>query len=196
MPAPPVRKAAPSEHAAVVDTLTLAFAGDPFNRWYLPDAETFLRYFPRITDAFVDCALEHDTCFVTDRIEGVALWLPPGVTPDEAPLEAIFAEAVSPLLMEPLGQLMASFESFHPKDADCWYLPLIGVDPGCQGQGTGAALMKHATTMLDDAGVLGYLESSTPRNVPFYERHGFEVMGELPFGDGGIVTPMVRSRRA
>ena len=31
----------------------------------------------------------------------------------------------------------------------------------------------------DDEGVPAYLESSKEKNVPYYERHGFRVTGEL-----------------
>ena len=56
---------------------------------------------------------------------------------------------------------------------------LIGVDPARQGRGLGSALMKHTLALCDAEGALAYLESSNPRNVPLYERHGFEVVGEI-----------------
>ena len=75
MAIPQVRQAVSSEREAVRNTLTLAFAADPFNRFYLPDAHRFLTYFPQIADAFVVTAMEAGTCFVTSNLEGVALWL-------------------------------------------------------------------------------------------------------------------------
>jgi hypothetical protein len=38
--------------------------------------------------------------------------------------------------------------------------------------------MAEYTRRLDDAGVVGYLETDKGANVPFYERHGFVVVGE------------------
>ena len=58
----------------------------------------------------------------------------------------------------------------------------------------GAALMKHVTSMLDESGRLGYLESSNPMNISLYQRHGFEIMGEIRVGDSPVVTPMLRQR--
>ena len=193
---PMVRQAVTSDRNSVVSTVTLAFAADPVNRWYLPDADRFLTYFPRIVQSFLGQSIEAGACFVTAGGEGAAIWLPPGVSGDDAAMEAVLLEAVPPELLEPVAALFSAFETYHPRDADCWYLPVIGVDPGHQGKGIGAALMKYATTMLDELGALGYLESSTQRNVPLYQRHGFEVMDQLPFGDSvGIVTPMLRQRR-
>jgi ribosomal protein S18 acetylase RimI-like enzyme len=52
--------------------------------------------------------------------------------------------------------------------------------------------MKHATAMLDAAGMLGYLESSNPANISLYQRHGFEIIGEIRAGTAPLVTPMIR----
>jgi len=59
----------------------------------------------------------------------------------------------------------------------------------------GSRLMKHALLRIDEAGLPAYLESSNPRNIPLYERHGFEVMGEIQVGSSPVVTPMIRAAR-
>jgi ribosomal protein S18 acetylase RimI-like enzyme len=82
----------------------------------------------------------------------------------------------------------------HPKQPH-WYLPLIGVDPSRQNQGHGAALMKHALSACDRDGQLAYLESTNPRNVPLYERHGFEVLARLQVGSSPPIFPMLRRPR-
>ena len=47
----------------------------------------------------------------------------------------------------------------------------------------------------DREGLLAYLESSNPRNISLYERHGFEAVGEIQIGAAPVVTPMVRQPR-
>jgi hypothetical protein len=42
---------------------------------------------------------------------------------------------------------------------------------------------------------MAYLESSNPKNVPLYERHGFEVMGCVQPGEFPGLYPMVRQPR-
>jgi ribosomal protein S18 acetylase RimI-like enzyme len=72
---------------------------------------------------------------------------------------------------------------------------MITVEPNAQGRGLGGALMRHAVARCDDEGLPAYLESSNPRNIPLYGRHGFEVMGRIQVGSGPLVTPMLRHRR-
>ena len=195
MTLPAVRAAEQADFDSVLNTITLAFTADPVNRWYLPDADRYLTFFPQVVQAFLGLSIESGACYMTTGGEGAAIWLPPGTVPDEAAMEAVIMEAPPAELQEPLGALFAAIETYHPHDEDCWYLPIIGVDPAHQGKGVGAALMKHATTRIDEAGALSYLESSNPANISLYERHGFEAMGQIPFGDSGIVTPMLRSRK-
>ena len=55
--------------------------------------------------------------------------------------------------------------------------------------------MKEALAMIDRQNMPAYLESSSPRNISLYERHGFEPMGEIQFGSSPVLTPMVRPAR-
>jgi predicted GNAT family acetyltransferase len=47
--------------------------------------------------------------------------------------------------------------------------------------------------MLDETRTIGYLESSNPANISLYQRHGFEIMGEIRAGSAPLVTPMIRN---
>ena len=132
-------------------------------------------------------ALRADFC-------GAALWLPPGVHPDDEALKKVFRDTAK---HEHLDDLLATFEKMDEWNPDepHWYLPLVGVEPNAQGRGLGGALMRHAVARCDQEDAVAYLESSNPRNISLYERHGFEVMGEIQVGLAPPVTPMLRQPR-
>jgi len=56
-------------------------------------------------------------------------------------------------------------------------------------------LMKTALERVDAEGLPAYLESSNARNVSLYERHGFEVIGEIQHGSSPSMLPMYRAAR-
>ncbi|HEV2994214.1 MAG TPA: GNAT family N-acetyltransferase [Acidimicrobiia bacterium] len=54
----------------------------------------------------------------------------------------------------------------------------VGVEPGGQGLGVGAAMLRVVCERLDAEGEVGWLETDRPENVVFYRRHGFDVDAE------------------
>ena len=73
-----------------------------------------------------------------------------------------------------------------------WYLAILGTDPPHQGKGVGGALLAPVLTRCDTEGTGAYLESSKPDNVPYYERFGFRVSGQIDMPDGPTMWPMWR----
>ena len=84
----------------------------------------------------------HDSAFYTDGYAGAALWLPPDVQPDDDALTALM-QRTSAAPLEDVSAVFEQMERYHPREPH-WYLPFIGVDPSQQGEGYGAALMKHS----------------------------------------------------
>jgi ribosomal protein S18 acetylase RimI-like enzyme len=181
------------EHArdVVLATVVLAFATDPLVRWIWPDAHAYLVNMPKLIDAFAGAAFVRGSAYATDDHAGAALWLPPGVSPDGEAMGALVQSTAPPSVLADLPEISEQMASYHPQEPH-WYLPLIGVDPARQGQGYGAALMKHVVTAFDRDGALAYLESTNPRNISLYERHGFESLGRIQAGGSPPIVPMVR----
>jgi ribosomal protein S18 acetylase RimI-like enzyme len=186
-----VRSATPAEEAAAIATLTLAFATDPATRWTWPDPQAYLAAFPRFARAFGGAGFANGGAHVVGDHAGTALWLRPGVEPDGAALGELMRTTASLPSMTDGMQVMQQMADFHPREPH-WYLPLIGIDPRHQGRGLGGALLSHALAICDREGTLAYLESSNPRNVPLYERHGFEVRGRIQHGSSPTLVPMLR----
>lgn len=189
-----IRTMTAEDEAAAVATIALAFAADPMARWTWPEPRQFLDAMPTMVSAFAGGAFAHGGAFCTPAYVGAALWLPPGVHPDEQRMSALMDSTAAPSARPDLPALFEQMAAYHP-DEPHWYLPLIGVDPACQGKGHGEALMSHATERFDRERLPAYLESSNPRNIPLYRRHGFEVLGTIQSGSSPPVVPMLRRPR-
>lgn len=59
-----------------------------------------------------------------------------------------------------------------------WHLGPLAVETGLQGMGVGSRLMEVSCAQVDASGQDAYLEIDTPADLLFYERFGFEVVGE------------------
>jgi ribosomal protein S18 acetylase RimI-like enzyme len=120
-----------------------------------------------------------------------ALWLPPGVQPDEDRMIAVLEDTVSKERRPHIDSIVEQMAGFHP-DEPHWYLPLMGVDPRHQRNGLGSALLRHTLERCDREGRLAYLEASNQDNRRLYERHGFEAIGTIHAGDSPTIFPMLR----
>lgn len=189
-----IRTATAADAERCLAVLALAFGSDPPSRWAWPDPQQYLEAFPRFAQAFGGGAIEHGTANYYEGFSGVALWLPPGAAPDEASLMRVIQETVAAPRKDAMFAMFEQMDAFHPREAH-WHLPLIGVDPAHQGKGIGAALLRHVLNACDGQKVLAYLEATSPRNVPLYERHGFEALGSIQVADSPPVVPMVRKPR-
>ncbi|WP_028348999.1 GNAT family N-acetyltransferase [Bradyrhizobium murdochi] len=188
---PEVISADANNRASAISTIVLGFAADPMARFAWPDPSVYLRIMPRMVNAFGGGAFEHGTAYITEGARAAALWLPPGVEPDEAEMNAIMEESLRPEISGDIGAIMKGMAEHHPHEPH-WYLPLIAADPKWIGQGLGSLLMKHALRRCDEEGIAAYLESSNPRNISLYERHGFKIVGRIQSGSSPVVTPMLR----
>jgi GNAT superfamily N-acetyltransferase len=179
---------------AAYATIVLAFNADPAARWTWPRADVYLQSMSQAARAFSSKGFALGTAYETGGFAGVALWLPPGVSADEEALTNIMDHTARAEIKGDLEQVFERMAGFHPQQPH-WYLPLIGVDPSRQGQRLGDQLMAHALARCDTDGLPAYLESSNPRNIPFYERQGFEALGKIQVGSSPTIVPMLRKAR-
>jgi GNAT superfamily N-acetyltransferase len=189
-----VRSATDADQQAVIDVITLAFSTDPMARWAFPDPATYLSVMPDVIRAFGGGGFAHGTVHLVGGSSAAAMWLPPGVHPDTDRLAGLTEQHTPRGQIDDMMKVFEQMDSYHPAEP-CWYLPLIGVDPVRQGRGHGGALLRHALERCDREAATAYLESSNPRNVPLYERHGFEPIGSIQAGSSPTVIPMLRRPR-
>jgi ribosomal protein S18 acetylase RimI-like enzyme len=194
MTTPIIKTATVSDEAPAIAVVALAFSADPAARWAWPGPDQYLRHFPSFVKVFGGNAFAHDSAYYVDGYAGAALWLPPGVSPDEDALITLLQRTGSAQVQKDGAAVFEQMGRYHPQELH-WYLPFIGIDPFLQGKGYGAALMQHALIPCDRDQTLAYLESSNPKNIPLYERHGFELLGTIQVGTSPPIFPMLRTPR-
>ena len=180
-----------SDEASIIDVLVRANWEDPAARWVWPDSQQFLTHFPSFVRALGGKAFAHGSAYYVDGYTGAALWLQPDVHPDENALIALLERTVSEQIQKDFFPVLEQMGRFHPSEPH-WYLPFVGVDPSQQGKGFGSALLQHILIQVDRDNMLAYLESSNPRNIPLYKRHGFELLGSIQIGTSPSIAPMLR----
>lgn len=194
MDMPEITLAKQQDRVKLIQTAVLAFVTDPMARWISDRAAPFLEATGNFFDAFGGRAFEHGTAWTANDGQAVAMRLSPGTEPDGERMVAILEQYASPERFEEMMIVLGQMEHFHPRE-EHWYLPIIGCDPLYLGQGLGGMLMKTALERIDADGLPAYLESSNPSNVSLYERHGFEVIGEIQHGSSPTMLPMYRPAR-
>jgi ribosomal protein S18 acetylase RimI-like enzyme len=194
MTTPTIKTVTADQEEAAINVVVQAFSTDPAARWLYPDPHQYAVNFPSFVRIFGGKAFEQGSAYSIGDFSGVALWLPPDVYPDEDVLEGLIRRSVSEEKQEEIFAVLEQMSSYHPSEPH-WYLPLIGVDPAQQGRGYGSALMEHALIRCDRDKKFAYLESSNPKNMTLYKRHGFELLGTIQVGASPPICPMLRKPR-
>jgi len=198
----PVRADSSTVDAAASD-LGAAFVDDPILSWFMRDdaqrhtaRQRFFRVLMR-ESALVDGEIERPSTG-----GGAAVWLPSekaGAQPLLRELRALpmLIHATGMARFKRLTELRDAMDRHHPTDRPHDYLWFLGVHPDAQGAGVGSRLLQARTGRLDRLGRPAWLETATPRNVPLYQRFGFEITAEYrPAVDGPLIWGMWREPQA
>lgn len=194
-----VRKATVADRGVVASTLASAFADDPLMRWMtgVEDGEQRMLPFWRGSARVTLRKPDHET-YLADDGASVAVWR--GIDKWKVPVSEILPQlpgmvSTFRLRVPSVLRILTAIEKVHPKEPH-YYLEFLGTRRDRQGKGSGSAVMAIMLERCDTEGVPAYLESSNPRNIPFYARHGF-VERDVIAGPSGcpIITPMWREPR-
>jgi GNAT superfamily N-acetyltransferase len=192
-----VRQATSTEIPELARTLASAFKGDPVFTWLTPTRgreERLRRFFARQ----LKITIKHEAVLTTDDHGGAAIWLPP----DEWKVATADIVRSLPTLLGTFGTRLPRLlgglgiiEKRHPTEVPHWYLEFLGTRADMQRKGVGTTVIGFMLDRCDREGIPAYLEASSPENVPFYRRHGFEVTQDLPLKNGPTVWGMWREPR-
>ena len=185
-----VRRAEPSDHPRVAESLAAAFADDPAWSWLLPFSDRRRRqqlFFQTELELLVP---ERRVVWTTDDGSAAAVWGPPGLWSvpaltmlrEAVPMSRVFGRRLQLAL-----RYLLRVERKHPRTPEHWYLEILGTEPHRQGQGLGSALLRPILSLCDRDRQGAYLEASSERSCALYQRHGFAVVEEFTMPGGGPV---------
>jgi GNAT superfamily N-acetyltransferase len=192
-----VREATGADLAEVADILADGFADDPFFEWMFEGDRGGLRAWMGFV---ADLALAKGTAQIASGACTV-LWIPPGdrIFADEHELAGARSLLEGVLGARAEGVLGAFGEIGRRRPAEppsAAHLLHIATRPEWRGKGLGAEVTAPGLAECDRNGWPAFLNSTTPRNHPFYERLGFAPLATVQPGAGApTIHPMWREPR-
>ncbi len=179
--------------APLAELLTDAFWDDPWFSTLGDNVTTRRRLLLAMFSTSLQYAYRHGEVLTSPDRDAVACWLPPEQSTVRTwgmlrcggwrvPL-ALGLRRLKPFA-EHLDHVAALHKELQP--APHIYLMLLATHPSKQGGGRGTELLQSVLHEADASGLPCYLETFNPRNMHFYERHGFSVVKESPSPQQGI----------
>ena len=173
---------------AVAVALYCALAKDPFYRTIAGaqrhDPSIFETALVRYFEYALDEAEAIGRLVVDEEQLGAAAWFLP-IAPRVAheaktKKERVLYEVLSKaglVAYQQITEFMSQQRSRVCIASNAWYLSIIGIAPQAQGRGLGRKLLEPMLAEADAATASCYLETFSMRNVTFYTRLGFGVVG-------------------
>jgi ribosomal protein S18 acetylase RimI-like enzyme len=180
---------------AAAALIARAFAWhEPWGEWTLPDpADREQRLRDLVAADVRDRFLPQGEAW-TIGLESVTLWIPPRTRPGAEAFASRRSEADYASYGDRAPAIRAADElirSLRPAEPH-WFLDTIATEPRLFGRGLAGRLLAHDLAIRDANGESCALDTHTPRQVAFYERHGFAVTGQGEPAPGFPIFVMAR----
>jgi ribosomal protein S18 acetylase RimI-like enzyme len=178
-----IRTARREDRQDVVEVFATGMIDNPLHvAAYGSDPERRVRVHRRLVSAGLDLMDRIDLlCLEAQgRLVGAAGMTRPGACrPTRGQRVAMIPTlaSIGPATAGRVTRWLSAWSAHDPDDAHCHIGP-VAIRSECQGRGLGTRLMQQVTHRLDRLEMSGYLETDRFENVRFYERQGFEVVGQ------------------
>lgn len=178
-------RARPNDKQLVVDILIRSFVDNKSVNYIIRQDEKREQRLKHLMEYSFDICNLFGDVFVSDDKKGCALVVVPDrkkVTVKTILLDVKMALSVIglPNIKKAISR-ESTIKKIHPS-VPIYYLWFIGVEPSQQGQGIGSKLLNEIIQKGLSENRTICIETSTLKNVPWYEKHGFKTYRELDFG--------------
>jgi ribosomal protein S18 acetylase RimI-like enzyme len=182
--------------------LTKAFHEDPLIELIFPSPEERRMLTPVLWRFMIKDGINYGEVYSpTEKIEGVARWLPPGkehmglwrtIRSGGLKMGVALAKQKDERRLPPreIQRITDDIQKIHKKlmKEPHWYLANIGVDPDHQGKGNASKLIKPMLERIEKESFPVFLETNFEGNVGLYEHLGFEVIDETKISETDIIN--------
>lgn len=163
-----------------------AFYDDPFISYVFPESEERKQKSPKYWHLALKYAYLYGEVYtISNDLEGVVAWLPSDkldtsiiriIRSGNFKLPWLLGSSSFKRLITCVECVMSVQKQKAPFKH--MYLNALCVSPDHQGNGFSNTLLKPMFKRLDSEKLPCYMETQKPHIVPFYERHGFQVVDE------------------
>lgn len=181
----------PAGVVAARGVLAAAFADDPMLQWIFRGVEAREHATAAWLGLFVEAFASVGTIDVVVDDDGqvlaTALWRTDGrsLPFSESPsVGGLMTAILGTDRTVEVGTGLGEFAE-HKPEPPYHYLMFLGVSPAHQGRGLGRMLVAEGQRRATADGLGAYLESTNPRNLPFYASLGFATLGEFSLPPDG-----------
>ena len=180
-----MHKAAPNDKATVVDILVQSFADNKSIKYIVKQDSRRDERLRKLMAYSFELCYRFGEVYLTDDKKACALIVFPHQK--KTSIASIWLDlglAFSVIGLSNLKKVLrreSKIKQLYPK-TPFYYLWFIGVHPVDQHKGIGKRLLIELLKKAEKDSLPVYLETSTSKNVPWYEQFGFVTYNKLDFG--------------
>ncbi len=177
-----MKRANPEDKNLIIDLLTKSFDSNLSVNYIVKQDNSRIKCIQALMEYSIDVCWMFGDVFLSDDNKSCALILYP--QQKKTTWKSIWLDAKLIASAIGVGGIIKTMKreslikNLQPKQPMA-YLWFIGVDTLYQHQGIGSSLLQEIVLKAIDENLPIYLETSTLKNIPWYERFGFEIYNEL-----------------
>ncbi|MBS1512805.1 MAG: GNAT family N-acetyltransferase [Bacteroidetes bacterium] len=178
-------KAVLNDRELVTDILTHSFIDNKSVNYIVKQDKKKVKRIKSLMKYSFDICYLYGDVFLSDDRKGCALILRPDRK--KTTLRSILLDLKLVVCVAGFSNIKraisreSAISNVHP-GKNIYYLWFIGVESSQQGQGVGSHLLGEIIQKGSSENRAICLETSTLKNIPWYERYGFRIYKELNFG--------------
>jgi len=183
----------------VANILTASFIDDPSFSYVFADTCHQVSAVNAFFEIFATDAMQRGKIEIAPDEQGACMWYTAEVDIFNEQFEEAIGKiinAISEIAGKESGKrfehIIEKISQNEPTQKHCEVF-FIGLKPSARNKGIGKSLLKPVLDYADTNQVDCYLVSSNPRNISFYERHGFQKYCPIEISSSYSMTGMWRN---